>query len=94
MQERGREGGRGDEEDLTGAGRTTIRSVSAQSSFGQTRRKKGRHLDVVKVGGRLERVIVPVQVLAPAVQVGVVVSDRAEVALEVADVDPAWSIPG
>ena len=58
-----------------------------------TARKRGTHLDVVKVGRRLERVIVPVQVLAPAVQVGVVVPDRGDVALEGADVDPAWSIP-
>jgi hypothetical protein len=44
-------------------------------------------LDVLKVCRVLERRIVPVQLAHPAVQVRVPITDVADVALEVADVD-------
>lgn len=45
------------------------------------------NLDVLKVGRALESVVVPIEVLHPPIQVRVVVADRAEVGLEVRDVD-------
>ncbi len=44
-------------------------------------------LDVVEIGGRLERVVVPIKILHPLVDRGVPMPDVAYVALEVAYVD-------
>ena len=45
------------------------------------------HLNMVKVTRARERLIPPIQLAQPQMDRGVAVADRAEVALEVADVD-------